>query len=76
MNEQAETITVHANVDITVTALQSIVENAKKIVGPDERGRFQVDTAEMVSRMITSFLAEKNFEAYVAEIQNFPASIK
>jgi len=29
MNEQAETITVHANVDITVTALQSIVENAK-----------------------------------------------
>ena len=67
----SDMITVNANVDMTVTALQSIVKNAKEIAGRDERGICRVDTADKVSEMISRFLLEKDFQSYAENIENY-----
>jgi hypothetical protein len=64
---------VRANVELTPETLQAIVQNAKKITGPDEKGVYRVDTAEVVSGMITKFLLEKDFEAYAMDVANYPS---
>jgi hypothetical protein len=38
MSESKDTIVVRANVEMTSAALQAIVQNAKKVSGPDEKG--------------------------------------
>jgi len=64
-SNQKERIAVHVNIEITVTALQQIVENAKAIVGHDEKGRYRVDTADEVSKIVSRFLLENDFDTYV-----------
>jgi hypothetical protein len=59
------TVIVNVNIEITTSALQTIVENAKKSVGRNEKGYYRVDTADKVSEIISRFLAEKDFDAYV-----------
>jgi len=71
MTEEKDLIEVHVNVEITTASLQTIVENAKKISGRNEKGHYQVDTAGKVSQMISRFLLENDFEAYVSDINNF-----
>jgi hypothetical protein len=71
-NQMKDTITVRAVVEMTPASLEAIVENAKKIAGRDERGRYRVDTADKVGEMISRFLLEKDFESYVKDIGNFP----
>ncbi len=65
-------IRINAIVDISTDALEAIVENSKKIAGKDSKGHYRVDTAEIAGRMISKFLAEKNFDAYVENIDNYP----
>jgi len=65
MGASKDTIVVNANVEMTTGSLQTIVENAKKKVGRDEKGFYRVDTADKVSEMISRFLLEKDFEGYV-----------
>jgi hypothetical protein len=72
MEDPRPTLIVNATVEITAQALEAIVENAKQIAGCDERGRYQVDTADKVGEMITRFLFEKDFEAYVQNMENYP----
>lgn len=71
MTEDKDLIEVHVNVEITTASLQSIVENAKKISGRNEKGHYQVDTAGKVSEMLSRFLLENDFEAYVRNINNY-----
>ncbi|MBL0699783.1 MAG: hypothetical protein JJV92_02735 [Desulfosarcina sp.] len=65
MNDTKDIILINANIEISVTALQTIVDNAKKAVGRDAKGHYRVDTADKVSEMISRFLMEKDFEGYV-----------
>ena len=65
MEKTKETIIVNANVEMTTATLQTIVENAKKKVGCDEKGVYHIDTANRVSEMISRFLLETDFENYV-----------
>ncbi len=65
MAELKDTITVHVNVEITTETLKSIVENAKKRAGLNEKGYYTVDTADAVSEMISRFLLENDFESYI-----------
>ncbi|MBW2570203.1 MAG: hypothetical protein JRD93_18430 [Deltaproteobacteria bacterium] len=65
MAEVKDTITVHLNVEMTTQSLQTIVENAKKKAGRDEKGVYRIDTADKVSEMVSRFLLEKDFESYV-----------
>ena len=71
MTETKDTLVVRANVAITPRALQTIVENAKKLAGTGEKGYYTVDTADQVSNMISRFLEEKDFESYVMDIGNY-----
>ena len=71
MSDSQNLIRVHANVGITVDALQTIVANAKQVSGKDEKGIYRVDTAEKVSEMISKFLLENNFESYVSNLENY-----
>lgn len=72
MAEQKETLTIHVNLEIAPGALQAIVANGKALAGADERGHYRVDTADLAERMISRFLMEKDFEAYVTDIGNYP----
>ncbi len=71
MTVEKDLIEVRVNVKITTSSLQSIVESCKKIAGRNEKGHYQVDTADKVSEMISRFLLENNFEVYVKDIKNF-----
>lgn len=66
-----ETISINVTLDIAVSTLKTIVENAKKIAGTDEKGIYRVDTAEKVNEMVSSFLKKYNFEEYVNDIDNY-----
>ena len=71
MNDERQTLLVRAHVELTPETLQAIVENAKEITGPDEKGVYRVDTAEVVSEMISKFLLDKDFESYARDIANY-----
>jgi hypothetical protein len=73
MAEQKDTIVVRANVEMTSAALKAIVENSKKLVGPDEKGIYRVDTAEKVGEMVSRFLLEHDFERYAKDFNNYEA---
>jgi hypothetical protein len=71
MSETKETIVVRANVEMTSASLQAIVENAKKIAGPDEKGIYHLDTADAVSEIISRFLLENDFEGFTKDLKNY-----
>ncbi len=71
MNDSPEMIKVQVNLDITVTALQTVVANAKKAAGKDERGMYRVDTADCLGKIISQFLYDHNFEAFAGDEQNY-----
>ena len=71
MPEKKETLVVRANVEMTAASLQAIVENAKKISGPSEKGGYRLDTADKVSEMISRFLLENDFESFVKNFDNY-----
>jgi hypothetical protein len=66
-----DTVVVNANVTITASALQAIVANAKKNAPKNEKGYYQVDTADKVSEMISRFLLENDFEGFASDPQNY-----
>jgi hypothetical protein len=74
MNKAEDTIAVNVVVEMTPASLQAIVENAKRLVGRNEKGHYQVDTADKVSEMISRFLLEKDFEGYVMNSSNYERS--
>ena len=71
MPEKKDTLIVRASIEMTAASLQAIVENVKKISGPDAKGVYRVDTADKVSEMISRFLLENDFESFVKNVDNF-----
>jgi hypothetical protein len=71
MGNSKETIVVRANVEMTAASLQAIVANAKTAAGADEKGLYRVDTADKVSELISRFLLERDFEAFVKNANNY-----
>ena len=65
------TVLINAHIEISTLTLETIVDTAKQILGPNEKGHFQVDTADVVSEMISRFLAEKDFDSYVKEKSHY-----
>jgi hypothetical protein len=64
-------IFINVTIDILPSTLKTIVENAKKIVGADEKGIYRVDTAEKVNEMVSAFLTEYDFDEYVKNPDNY-----
>lgn len=71
MPQSEDTIAVNVVVEMTTASLKAIVENAKHISGRNEKGHYTVDTADKVSEMISRFLLENNFEAFVTNHDNY-----
>ncbi|OQX62328.1 MAG: hypothetical protein B5M56_06695 [Desulfococcus sp. 4484_241] len=63
---------VHVNIELTATALSTIVKNAKRIAGRDARGGYRIDTAGLVGQMVSVFLEKNGFEEFVKDPANYP----
>jgi hypothetical protein len=72
MSDDVDTIEVRANVIMTTESLKAIVDNTKRCAQRDEKGRYQVDTADAVGKMISRFLLENDFEAFAKDESNYP----
>ena len=70
-NKHDDKLSVHVNIDISAVALQAIVANAKHTAPKNSDGTYRVDTAEYVGTMVSRFLAEKDFETFVMDINNY-----
>lgn len=66
-----DAIQIHVNLTISSSSLQTIVANTKKIAGRNVNGHYRLDTAEKVGEMISRFLADNDFDAYVQNLSNY-----
>lgn len=64
-------VSIHINIAIDPKTLTTIVAKAKEKSGPDAKGVYRVDTADAVSLLITKFLAQKDFQAFADDIDNY-----
>lgn len=71
MAKLGEMITINARIDISADSLQTIVANAKKISGADEKGIYRIDTAGKVNELISAFLEKKGFDEYIRNLDNY-----
>lgn len=71
MSTNAPMVKVHVNIELSAASLQAVVANAKKKVGKDEQGRYRVDTADVLSDLITNFLQKKNFDEFTQDENNY-----
>ena len=71
MSQSSEMITINARIDISADSLQTIVANAKKISGTDEKGIYRIDTAEKVNELISAFLENNGFDEYIRNLDNY-----
>lgn len=66
-------VLINANIKIAGPTLQKIVQTGKNIKGPDEKGIFHIDTADLVSDLISRFLVEQGFDDYAADPRHYEA---
>lgn len=71
MSQENETLTVRVNVEITPAALQTLVANAKQLAGKNEKGHYQVDTADKLGELLSRFMREKDFDGYVRDLGHY-----
>jgi hypothetical protein len=67
LENSQDKLCVNVNVEISATALQAIVANAKRLAPRSPDGTYCIDTADQVSAMISLFLEERNFDRFVRE---------
>ena len=68
---QDDKVIINTQIEIAGHTLQQIVSMAKQIQGPDAKGHFSIDTANLVSALISRFLIDGGFEDYVADQRNY-----
>ncbi|MBL0713749.1 MAG: hypothetical protein JJV98_08605 [Desulfosarcina sp.] len=73
MASQDDRVVINANIEISGQTIQQIVHTAKKIKGPDTKGHYHIDTADLVSDLISRFLVDRGFEEYVADRRHYTA---
>jgi hypothetical protein len=71
MPESSPLVRVHVNIELSAASLQAVVANAKKKTGADKRGRYRVDTADVLSDLISNFLQENGFDAFARDVDNY-----
>ncbi len=70
-NSQSDTLSVHVNIQISASALQAIVANAKRTAPKSPDGTYRVDTADYVGTMVSRFLEDRDFDSFVMDIENY-----
>ncbi|MCB2149586.1 MAG: hypothetical protein KQI81_24105 [Deltaproteobacteria bacterium] len=71
MSENSPLVRVHVNIELSAASLQAVVAQTKKKAGPDEKGRYRVDTADALASLISRFLREKGFDEFVEDGDNY-----
>lgn len=71
MTQESPTVRVHVNIELSASAIQAVVANAKKKTSPDNQGRYRVDTADALGDLISAFLRKKNFDAFAKDEENY-----
>lgn len=71
MPDNSPLVRVHVNIELSASALQAVVANAKKKTGSDERGHYRVDTADVLSGLISKFLQQNGFDAFARDTDNY-----
>lgn len=71
MSKRSPLVRVHVNIELSAESLQAVVANSKKMAGTDEKGRYRVDTADALAALISTFLRDKNFDAFVKDVKNY-----
>ena len=71
MSETIPLVRVHVNIELSATSLQAVVANSKKKAGTDDRGRYRVDTADVLAALISKFLQEKDFDTFARDVHNY-----
>lgn len=70
-DNQNDNLSVHVNIQISANALQAIVANAKRTATKSPDGTYRVDTADYVGTMVSRFLAERDFDSFVMDVDNY-----
>lgn len=71
MGNATETVKVNVTITISGETLQTIVQTAKEIAGRNEKGHYRIDTADLLEDLLSTFIAQKGFEDYVADRWNY-----
>ena len=71
MSENNALVRVHVNIEISASALQSVVANYKQKAAADTTGRYKGDTADALAALISRFLREKDFDRFAEDIDNY-----
>ena len=71
MGTDSNTVRVNVTIDMSGETLQTIVQTAKGIVGRNEKGYYRIDTADLLEDLLSAFIVEKGFDAYVADKGNY-----
>ena len=69
--QQDVTVLINATIEVPAAALQIIVETARQMTGRNQKGHYQVDTADLVNRLLTGFVLEKDFVGFVSDRDNY-----
>jgi hypothetical protein len=71
MENQGDSIRVNVNIEISGATLQKIVQTAKDIVGRNDKGHYRIDTADLLEDLLTTFVQNNGFDAYIADRDNY-----
>lgn len=71
MSKRSPLVKVHVNIELSAESLQAVVANSKKMAGTDEKGRYRIDTADALAALISTFLRDKDFDAFVKDVKNY-----
>ncbi len=68
---QDDRVMISANVAISAATLQKIVQTGKAIAGTNAKGHYRIDTADLVSGLISDFLEDQDFHTYIADPRHY-----
>jgi len=71
MGDNSNTVRVSVTIDIAGETLQTIVQTAKAIVGRNAKGHYRIDTADLLEDLLSAFISERGFDAYVTDKANY-----
>jgi len=71
MANRSDTVRVNVTLAVAGETLQTIVRTAKEIVGRNEKGHYRIDTADLLEDLLSNFINENRFDAYVADRENY-----
>jgi len=70
-SQEKEMLRIHVNIEISSSALKTIVANAKRLAPRAPNGSYHIDTADKVSEMVTRFLETHDFDSFVSNLDNY-----